>query len=97
MIDLGVQQNIIEKSGSWFSYKTERIGQGRENARQFLKDNPDIRENVDRELRKSLGLIKDPVNGAASLAGANGSAPSASPVPPTSGPRPAPPVAPRGR
>jgi recombination protein RecA len=63
-IDLGVQHNIVEKSGSWFSYKTERIGQGRENARQFLKDNPDIRQNVDTELRKSLGLIKpEPVNG----------------------------------
>jgi recombination protein RecA len=97
MIDLGVQQNIIEKSGSWFSYKTERIGQGRENARQFLKDNADIRENVDRELRKSLGLIKEPVNGAASPVGANGSVPTASPVLPAPGPRPAPTVAPRGR
>ena len=58
MIDLGVQHNVIEKSGSWFSYKTERIGQGRENARQFLKDNPDIRQNIDTELRKTLGLIK---------------------------------------
>ena len=43
LLDLGVAQNIVEKSGSWFSYKGERIGQGRENARQFLKDNPDIR------------------------------------------------------
>jgi len=58
LLDLGVAQNIIEKSGSWFSYKTERIGQGRENARQFLKDNPDIRQTVDTELRKALGLIK---------------------------------------
>jgi recombination protein RecA len=58
LLDLGVAQNLIEKSGSWFSYKTERIGQGRENARQFLKDNPDIRQSVDQELRKTLGLIK---------------------------------------
>src|SRR6202161_2324074 len=58
MIDMGVQQNVIEKSGSWFSYKTERIGQGRENARQFLKDNPDIRQNIDTELRKTLGLMR---------------------------------------
>ena len=43
LLDLGVAQNIVEKSGSWFSYKGERIGQGRENARQFLKDNADIR------------------------------------------------------
>ena len=62
LIDLGVAQNLVEKSGSWFSYKGERIGQGRENARQFLKDNPDIRQTVDTELRKALGLIKpDPV------------------------------------
>ena len=58
LIDLGVAQNIVEKSGSWYSYKGERIGQGRENARQFLKDNPDIRQNVDAELRKALGLMR---------------------------------------
>jgi recombination protein RecA len=58
LIDLGVAQNIVEKSGSWFSYKGERIGQGRENARQFLKDNPDVRQAIDTELRKALGLIK---------------------------------------
>ena len=58
LLDLGVAQNIVEKSGSWFSYKGERIGQGRENARQFLKDNPDIRQTIDTELRKPLGLIK---------------------------------------
>ena len=56
LIDLGVAQNIVEKSGSWYSYKGERIGQGRENARQFLKDNPDIRQQIDSELRKVLGL-----------------------------------------
>ena len=58
LLDLGVAQNVIEKSGSWFSYKGERIGQGRENARQFLKDNHDIRKTIDTELRKALGLIK---------------------------------------
>ena len=58
LLDLGVAQNIIEKSGSWYSYKGERIGQGRENARQFLKDNPDIKQAIDLELRKALGLIK---------------------------------------
>ena len=61
LIDLGVAQNLVEKSGSWFSYKGDRIGQGRENARQFLKDNPDIRQSVDTELRKLLGLIKPEV------------------------------------
>jgi recombination protein RecA len=58
LLDLGVAQNVVEKSGSWFSYKGERIGQGRETARQFLKDNPDIRQSIDTELRKVLGLVK---------------------------------------
>jgi recombination protein RecA len=58
LIDLGVSQNLIEKSGSWYSFNGERIGQGRENARQFLKDNPDIRQQVDTTLRKNLGLLK---------------------------------------
>jgi len=58
LIDLGVTQNIVEKSGSWYSYKGERIGQGRENARQFLKDNPDFRTRIDTELRKALGFGK---------------------------------------
>jgi len=58
LLDLGVAQNLVEKSGSWFSFKGERIGQGRENARQFLKDNPDLRQALDTELRKQLGLIK---------------------------------------
>jgi recombination protein RecA len=59
LLDLGVAHNIVEKSGSWFSYKGERIGQGRENARQFLKDNPDVRVRIDSELRKNLGLNKN--------------------------------------
>jgi recombination protein RecA len=59
LVDLGVAQNLIEKSGSWFSYKGDRIGQGRENAKQFLKDNADIRLKIDIELRKALGLIKE--------------------------------------
>jgi recombination protein RecA len=58
LIDLGVTQNIVEKSGSWYSYQGERIGQGRENARQFLKDNPDIRQKIDTELRKALGMVR---------------------------------------
>jgi recombination protein RecA len=57
LIDLGVEHNIIEKSGAWYSYKGERIGQGRENARQFLKDNPDVFQDLDTELRRILGLL----------------------------------------
>ncbi len=58
LLDLGVINNVVEKSGSWFSYKGERVGQGRENVRQFLKDNPDMRARLDAELRKVLGLTK---------------------------------------
>ena len=66
LLDLGVANNIIEKSGSWLSYKGERIGQGRENARQFLKENTDIRHTIDTELRKALGLIRaEPLHGQA--------------------------------
>ena len=56
LLDLAVNNNIVEKSGSWFSYKSERIGQGRENARQFLKDNKDITAKIETEVRKGLGL-----------------------------------------
>ncbi len=58
LIDMGVTHNLVEKSGSWYSFKGERIGQGRENARQFMKDNPDSRLKLDTELRKVLGLVK---------------------------------------
>jgi recombination protein RecA len=58
LLDLGATHNVIEKSGSWYSYKGERIGQGRENARQFLKDNADIRAKIDSELRQALVLNK---------------------------------------
>src|SRR5881397_853248 len=56
LLDLAVNHNIIEKSGAWFSYKGERIGQGRENARQFLKNNPDYRGRVELALREIMGL-----------------------------------------
>jgi recombination protein RecA len=72
LLDLATNHNILEKSGSWFSYKGERIGQGRENARQFLKDNKEVREKLEAEVRKELGLIPAgptpaaaPVNGQA--------------------------------
>ncbi len=57
MLDLAVNHNIVEKSGSWFSYKGERIGQGRENARQFLKENKDIAARIEAEVRKAVGLV----------------------------------------
>jgi len=60
LLDLAVSQNILEKSGAWFSYKGERIGQGRENARQFLKDNKDVTARLEAEVRKALGLLLTP-------------------------------------
>jgi recombination protein RecA len=65
LIDLAVNNNVVEKSGAWFSYKGERIGQGRENARTFLKENKDITVKIETEVRKALGLMKEPTNGAA--------------------------------
>ena len=54
IIDLGVQQGLIEKSGSWYSYGDERIGQGKENVRQYLKDNPDIAQTIEARIREQL-------------------------------------------
>jgi recombination protein RecA len=56
LLDLGVANGVLEKSGTWISYKSERLGQGRENARLFLREHADIRERVEHELRKALGL-----------------------------------------
>jgi recombination protein RecA len=58
LVDLGVVHNMIEKSGAWYSYKGERIGQGRENAKQFLRENSDVYKKVDADLRKQLGLVR---------------------------------------
>jgi len=57
MLDLAVNNNLVEKSGAWFSYKGERIGQGRENAKQFLKENKDIANKIEGEVRKTLGIV----------------------------------------
>ena len=59
LIDLGVKGEVIEKSGSWYSYESERIGQGRENARQFMLDNPDIAGEIEAKVRANAGLIAD--------------------------------------
>jgi len=56
LLDLGVEYNLIEKSGTWFSYKGERLGQGRENAKMFLKENKDIAQEIETALRKELGF-----------------------------------------
>src|SRR5687767_4691245 len=60
LLDLAVEKRIIEKSGAWFAYAGERLGQGRENAKQFLKENPDIRQIIEDRVRKELGLSREP-------------------------------------
>jgi len=59
LIDLGVKANVVEKSGSWFSYNGERIGQGREKARQFLKDNPAMANEIEDAVRRNAGLLAE--------------------------------------
>ena len=59
IIDIGTKANIVEKSGTWYSYDGERLGQGRENSRAFLKDNPDILEKLKNEILAHSGLIKE--------------------------------------
>ncbi len=56
LLDIAVEKNIVDKSGAWFSFQGERLGQGRENARQFLKDNPDYRGRVELAVREIMGL-----------------------------------------
>ena len=59
LLDLGVQAGIVEKSGAWFSYNDQRIGQGRENAKTFLSENPDIANTIEASIRENAGLVAD--------------------------------------
>jgi len=59
LLDLGVKSGVVEKSGAWFSYDSQRLGQGRENARQFLKDNPQIANVIEASVRESSGLLSE--------------------------------------
>src|SRR5271170_4708399 len=61
LIDLGVKAGVVEKSGSWFSYDSQRIGQGRENAKAFMKANPDIAEKIEAAIRQNSGLIAEKI------------------------------------
>ena len=58
IIDLASEIGIIDKSGAWYSYKGEKIGQGKENAKAFLKNNPDIKEEIEEKVRESHGIAK---------------------------------------
>jgi recombination protein RecA len=59
LLDLAVDKRIVEKSGAWFAYGGERLGQGRENAKQFLKENPDICRTIEDRVRRELGMVRD--------------------------------------
>ncbi|HMF21981.1 MAG TPA: recombinase RecA [Pseudolabrys sp.] len=61
LIDLGVKAGVVEKSGAWFSYDSQRIGQGRENAKQFLKENPDVANRIEAAVRQNAGLIAEAI------------------------------------
>jgi len=56
MIDLGVREEIVEKAGAWYSYEGEKIGQGKENAKIFLEENPEIAIKIEKQIREKLGL-----------------------------------------
>ena len=59
LVDLGVKAGIVEKSGSWFSFDSQRIGQGRENAKQFLRDHTDVAELIEKRIREQAGAVAD--------------------------------------
>jgi recombination protein RecA len=59
LIDLGVKAGVVEKSGAWFSYNSQRLGQGRENAKTFLRDNAELAREIETALRQNAGLIAE--------------------------------------
>src|SRR5438874_661077 len=59
LLDLAVDKRIVEKSGAWFAYGGERLGQGRENAKQFLKENPDVYKAIEERVRRELGMLRE--------------------------------------
>jgi len=61
IVDLGVKAGVVEKSGAWFSYDSVRIGQGRENAKTFLKTNPDMTAKIEAAIRQNAGLIAEKI------------------------------------
>ena len=65
LVDLGAKAGVVDKSGAWFSYDSQRLGQGRENAKTFLKQNPDVAERIEQAIRENAGLIADKILDAA--------------------------------
>ena len=68
IIDIGVENKIVDKSGAWFSYKGERLGQGRDNSKNTLRDNPELRDRIEAEVRAALGISKPQVAAAPTVA-----------------------------
>jgi recombination protein RecA len=68
IVDMGVAAHIVDKSGAWYAYKGEKIGQGKDNAREFLRENPDISREIENKVRESMGI---PLLGAAAAATAD--------------------------
>jgi len=61
LIDLGVKAGVVEKSGAWFSFDSQRLGQGRENAKQFLRDHPEAANRIEQAIRSNAGLIAEKI------------------------------------
>jgi recombination protein RecA len=70
IIDLGVQAKIVDKAGAWYSYSGDRIGQGKDNAREFLRENPDIAREIENRIRESLGVNAMPAGAGAAVGAA---------------------------
>ncbi|MEC4356507.1 recombinase RecA, partial [Klebsiella pneumoniae] len=60
LIDMGVEHGIVKKSGAWFTYEGDQLGQGKENSRRFLKDNPELAQEIERKILVKLGISEDP-------------------------------------
>jgi recombination protein RecA len=74
LIDMGIKSGIVEKSGSWFSYKDQRIGQGKENVRQFMKENPKIAGEIETAIRAKSAVIAEALQGSPAEYAEEGSA-----------------------
>jgi recombination protein RecA len=79
LIDLGVEQSIVRKSGAWYTYEGDQLGQGKENSRNFLRDNPDLANEIEKKIKEKLG-VGPRIDAEAAPAGANGSAANGSPA-----------------
>jgi recombination protein RecA len=77
ILDLGVKAGIVEKSGAWFSYDSQRLGQGRENSKAFLKANPDMTAKIEAAIRQNSGLIAEQILAGAPERDADGEEPAA--------------------